>query len=198
MSFKKIHLHTGRSQTGGSRGHSTGFGSRDTFLHLFHFSFPFICKTRFCLVRCLCGSKASFVCFTYQSAAPSYQAVIWLENSFGDFHVFYFNARVHKRHQRRNQPLRCTYIKLNSGLKVNYFRLKKLQISRWKGNREARFSGSSLSVPPRPPPSSLNSLPPRSLLWSDESGIWGHVIAFLTLQKLGTWRSPLPGTQATL
>lgn len=57
---------------------------------------------------------------------------------------------------------------------------------------------SSLSEPLRPSPSSLNSLPPCSLLWSDESGVQGHIIAFLTLQKLGTWRSPLPGTQAPL
>lgn len=92
------------------------------------------------------------VVFTYQSAAPSYRAVIWLENSIGDFHVFCFNARLHERHQRSNQPLGCTYIKVDGSLKVNYFRFKKLQSSRWKGKREARSrllsSGATGALPP--------------------------------------------------
>ncbi len=33
---------------------------------------------------------------------------------------------------------------------------------------------------------SLNSLPPCSLLWSDESGVQGHIIAYLTVQSDGT------------
>lgn len=150
MSFKKIHLHIGRSQPGIQGSFYRFWKPRYIFTPLsFFFSLLYVKL----LVRCLCGSKASFVCFTYQSAAPSYRAVIWLESGFGGFHVFYFNARVHQRHQRRNQPLRCTYIKLNGGLKANYFRLKKLQISRWKGNREARFSAPLLRCHrgPRPP-----------------------------------------------
>lgn len=41
----------------------------------------------------------------------------------------------------------------------------------------------SLSVKLRSQHVSLNSLPPCSLLWSDESGVQGHIIAYLTVQS---------------
>lgn len=48
----------------GSRGHSTGLGTRDKFYTSFFPlpSFPFICKTRLHLVRCLRRSKVAFIC----------------------------------------------------------------------------------------------------------------------------------------
>lgn len=156
MSLKKF-ISTQVDLKRGSRGHSTGFGTCDKFCTFSFFFFLlfllYVKLTSTLFAVCVDLRLLSFVVFTYQSAAPSYRAVIWLENSIRDFHVFYFNARLHKRHQRCNHPLTCTYIKLDSSLKVNYFRFKKLQISRWKGNREARFCLLSLRChwDPRPP-----------------------------------------------
>lgn len=108
-------------------------------------SFPFICKTHFHLVPFSFGSKGSFICCCLhlnnkqiRAYNTTCQAVIWLENSFRNFHVFYFDAGLHKHHQRCNQPLRCTYIKLDSSLNVDYFK-KRLYISRWKEKPEACF-----------------------------------------------------------
>lgn len=197
MSFKKKKSSPHRSISNGAPGFILQvLEPAINFTPLFFLFLLYVKLTSTFLAVCADLRLLSFVVFTYQSAA-SYWAVIWLEISIRDFHVFYFKARLHNWHQRCNLPLKCTYIKLDSSAKWIILDWKGF---RFQGERETvkRVFVSSLLVPLRPSPSSLNSLPPCSLLWSDESGVQGHIIAFLTLQKLGTWRSPLPGTQAQL
>lgn len=60
--FKKKFISTQVDLKRGSRGRSTGFGSRDKFHPSFIFLSLLYVKLHFRLVRCLCGSKASSVC----------------------------------------------------------------------------------------------------------------------------------------
>lgn len=87
---------------------------------------------------------------------------------------------LHKQHQRCEQPLRCTYIKLNGSINVFFLFSKDFT---FQGETKKLVFISSHSVKRRSLHVSLNSLPPCSLLWSDESGVRGHIIAYLTVQS---------------